>query len=261
MLAAALWGLSLAAAPSVSGAPAQQVNPEERPLVLLTEAAHPPYAYFTAKGDISGFEIELMKALCARIRRSCLFKHKEFDRLVPALLGRKGDAIVSGLEINEERREKFTLSRPYFRMPVLMIARKDAMPGALTSEALADSSIGALRDSPFAALAADRFPKAELDTYATQIEVNLDLAASRIDLAIGDELSLRDWLKAAPEAGCCAAAGRVADPRFIAGEGFAVVMRKGDDELKSKLDTALEAERADGSYAAIAREYFGFDLP
>ena len=180
---------------------------------------------------------------------------------MPALLGSAGDAIVSSLEITDERREKFTLSRPYFRMPVLLVARKDEMPKGLTPEALLDLSIAALRDSPYAALAEERFPNSQLETYATQIEANLDLAAARVDLAIGDEMSLREWLKEAPESRCCAVAGRVDDPNFVAGEGFAIVMRKGADELKTKIDTALEQERADGGYAAIARKYFDFELP
>jgi polar amino acid transport system substrate-binding protein len=262
MVPAALCGLALAAASSVSGAPVDPTKPQdEKALVLLTEAAHPPYAYLDAKGELVGFEIELMNGVCARIKRSCLFKHREFDRLIPSLLGRKGDAIVSSFEITDERRERFTLSEPYFRMPVLLVARKDALPSALTPEALADLSIGALRDSPFSSLAEERFPSSQLNTYATQIEANLDLAASRLDLVIGDEMSLHDWLKSSPEGSCCAAAGRVEDPGLVSGEGFAVVMRKGEDDLKTKIDVALKEERADGSYGAIARKYFDFDLP
>jgi len=233
---------------------------EEKPLIFLSEAAHPPYAYWGPKGEMVGFEIDLMNAVCARMKRSCLFKHREFERLVPSLLAGKGDAIISSFEINEEHREKFTLSDPYFRMPILFVARKDAMPNALTPEALADQSLGALRDSPYASLAEERFPKSPLSTYATQIEANLDLAADRVDLVIGDEMSLRDWLKTAPEASCCAAAGRVEDPTRIAGEGFGVVMRKGDDALKARIDGALKEVRSDGTYATIARKYFDFDL-
>ena len=144
-------------------------------------------------------------------------------------------------------------------MPALFVARKDEIPKALTPEALANVSIGALRDSPFASLAESRFPNSPLSTYATQIEANLDLAADRVDLVIGDEMSLRDWLKTAPEASCCTAAGRVEDPDRIAGEGFAVVFRKGEDGLKQKFDAALKDVRDDGSYATIGRQYFDFD--
>ena len=251
-LAIALAGF--APAQQALGDPAKAAQ-EEKPLVLLTEAAHPPYAYLSEKGEMVGFEIDLMNAICARIKRSCLFKHREFDRLVPSLLAGKGDAIVSSLDITDERREKFTLSEPYFRMPALFVARKDEVPKALTPEALAKVSIGALRDSPFASLAESRFPDSPLSTYATQIEANLDLAADRVDLVIGDEMSLRDWLKTAPEASCCTAAGRVDDPERIAGEGFAIVFRKGDDGL----DAALKELHSDGSYAMIARRYFDFD--
>ncbi|MFI5011335.1 MAG: transporter substrate-binding domain-containing protein [Hyphomicrobiales bacterium] len=254
-----LVGLAFVFASTVNGAPGDPSKIQDAPLVLLTEAAHPPYAYWGAKGEMTGFEIDLMNAMCVRIKRSCLFKHRDFDRLIPSLVSGKGDAIVSSFEITDERREKFTLSEPYFRMPAIFIARKDASFKALTPEALADHSIGALRDSPFATLAEERFPNSQLTTYATQIEANLDLAADRTDLVIGDEMSLRDWLKTAPEASCCTAVGRVDDPGRIAGEGFAVVMRQGEDGLKAKIDAALKEVRADGSYAAIAHRYFDFD--
>jgi polar amino acid transport system substrate-binding protein len=240
-----------------SGAPASAQD--AKPLVLLTEAAHPPYAYLGSKGEMLGFEIDLMNAICARIGRNCVFKHREFDRLIPALLAGKGDAIVSSIDITDERREKFTLSEPYFRMPALFVGRKGEIPKELTPEALANVSIGALRDSPFASLAESRFPNSPLSTYATQIEANLDLAADRVDLVIGDEMSLRDWLKTAPEASCCAVAGRVDDPERAAGEGFAIVLRKEEDGMKQKIDAALKDVRADGTYAAIARKYFDFD--
>jgi polar amino acid transport system substrate-binding protein len=233
--------------------------PEEKPLVFLTEAAHPPYAFWAPDGAITGFEIELVNALCQRMKRRCVFKHREFDRLVPALESGKGDAIVSSLEITEERRQRFTLSGSYFRMPSIFVARKDEMPRALDPEALAALTIGALRDSPFASLAEVRFPKSRMNSYATQIEANLDLSANRVDLVIGDEMSLGDWLKTAPEAGCCAVAGRVEDPERIAGEGFAIVLRKGDDTLKAKIDAALAQVRADGDYSDIAHRYFAFD--
>ena len=87
VLAIALAGLALAHQALVDPARAAQ---EEKPLVLLTEAAHPPYAYLGEKGEMVGFEIDLMNAICARIKRTCLFKHREFDRLVPSLLARKG---------------------------------------------------------------------------------------------------------------------------------------------------------------------------
>ncbi|MBV9569417.1 MAG: transporter substrate-binding domain-containing protein [Hyphomicrobiales bacterium] len=255
VLGIALAGLGLV----VSAPNTPALAEEEKPLVLLTEAAHPPYAYLNDKDEMVGFEIELLNAICARIKRSCIFKHREFDRLVPALLAGKGDAIVSSLDITDERREKFTLSEPYFRMPALFVARKDEVPKELTPEALANLSIGALRDSPFASLAETRFPNSPLSTYATQIEANLDLAADRVDVVIGDEMSLRDWLKTAPEASCCVVAGRVDDPDRIAGEGFAVVLRKDEDALKQKFDAALRGLRADGTYLTIARKYFDFD--
>jgi ABC-type amino acid transport substrate-binding protein len=254
-------GLWLALVPASVGLGDTVLALDERPLVILSEAARPPYAYFAANGEMAGFEIDLMKALCARLKRACVFKHKEFERLIPTLLGGKGDAIISSFEITDERRQKFTLSRPYFRMPIIMLARKDEMPKALSPEALAGLTIGALRDSPAAALAEERFPNSQLEVYPTQVEANLDLVAERVDLAIGDELSLREWLKTAPESNCCAAVGRVEDPSFAAGEGFAIVMRKGEDELKSKLDAALQEERSEGDYAAIARRYFEFELP
>lgn len=253
----ALIGLSASAVGDVG--PKAGVPLDDKPLVFLTEAAHPPYAFWAPEGVMTGFEIELVNAICARMKRTCVFKHREFDRLAPALESGKGDAIISSLEITEERRQRFALSDPYFRMPTIFVARKDEMPPALDPEALADLTIGALRDSPYASLAELRFAKSHTNFYATQLEANLDLSANRVDLVIGDEMSLRDWLKTAPEAGCCAAAGRIEDPDRIAGEGFAIALRKDNDSLKARIDAALAQVRAEGVYAKLAHKYFDFD--
>jgi ABC-type amino acid transport substrate-binding protein len=251
-----LAGLARAAPDGIVAAP-----PPQRPLVFLTEAANPPYSYMSKSGAIVGFEVELMNALCARMHRACLFKHKDFERLIPALESGRGDAIVSAFENTRERQQRFLLSDPYFHMPVVLAARKEALPLAITPQTLAGKTIGALHDSPYAALAKQRFPRSPLSVYDSQVDADLDLVASRVDLVIGDEKGLRQWLKEAPEARCCAIAGRVRHPGGLAGAGFAVAMRKDEADLKAALDASLKAMRADGSYATLWRKYFTFDLP
>jgi arginine/ornithine transport system substrate-binding protein len=51
----------------------------------------------------------------------------------------------------------------------------------------------------------------------------------------------------------------VYDPA-LHGAGAGIAVRKGDDELRQRLDAAIQAIRADGTYKRINDHYFDFDL-
>ncbi|MDO5371706.1 transporter substrate-binding domain-containing protein [Paracoccus sp. (in: a-proteobacteria)] len=44
------------------------------------------------------------------------------------------------------------------------------------------------------------------------------------------------------------------------GRGAGVGLRKGDTELKDKVNAAIKAIRADGTYDAFTKKYFDFDI-
>jgi polar amino acid transport system substrate-binding protein len=100
---------------------------------------------------------------------------------------------------------------------------------------------------------------AEVKTYQTQDEANQDLAAGRVDAVMADSIALNDFVKSDGSAGCCKIAGNVADDPDVLGLGVGFGLRKGDP-LKDTLNAAIAAIRADGTYDAITKPYFDFDI-
>lgn len=97
-------------------------------------------------------------------------------------------------------------------------------------------------------------------SYQTQDQVYADLAAGRLDAAFQDsEAASKGFLKRAQGAGFAFAGPAVADEKLL-GSGVGYGVRKGDKALKSALDAALDALKADGTIDRIAAKYFDVDV-
>ena len=101
---------------------------------------------------------------------------------------------------------------------------------------------------------------AEIKEYQTQDEANQDLAAGRIDGTQADSIALDAFLKSDEGKACCDLKGYVAPDLEVLGPGVGAGVRKGDTELKDKINAAIKAIRADGKYAEITKKYFDFDI-
>ena len=76
---------------------------------------------------------------------------------------------------------------------------------------------------------------------------------------IDDVIVLSEWL-ATEEGACCKLLGTLTPDPVINGEGAGIALRKGEEELKQKLNAAIEAIRANGTYQQINDKYFDVDV-
>src|SRR5687768_13870841 len=100
----AVLGLAVAA----SGAVAQ-----EKTVKIATEGAYAPWNFTSAGGKLEGFEIDLAKDLCARMKVKCEIVAQDWDGIIPALQAKKYDAIMAGMSITPKREEVMSFSRVY----------------------------------------------------------------------------------------------------------------------------------------------------
>jgi polar amino acid transport system substrate-binding protein len=250
----AAW-LALALALWVPAAPAQ----EKLTIRVAVEGAYPPFNYLE-QNELQGFEVDLLKALCAVMNAECIPVLHEWDGIVRGLLDRKYDAVMSSLEITERRKKRIAFSRRYYLVPSVLIARKDSAPlEAVTPEALAGKTIGAVDRSEHARYVESALKGAELKVYSKLEEANLDLLTERIDYVIGDKLALSRFL-AMREGACCRIAATIPENPIYHGQGYAVGLRKEDVALKAAFDRAIEQVIADGTYDRIRAKYFPFDI-
>lgn len=232
-----------------------------REIVILTEGAYPPFNYRDGSDALAGFDVELSRALCERMKVRCRFVDVPWDRLVPALRQGDGDAIAASMLIPSPGRETpasgdgLILTDRYYSTPGRFAARRNAVPPAATPSGLAGRSIAVQTGSIHQAYAATRFPNAKLETFPSLEEAKTALAAGEADLLFADRNALLRWTSSGAGV-CCRLVGPDYGDVAYFGKGAAIVLREEDAALRDAFDAALDAAIADGTYARISAKYF-----
>jgi polar amino acid transport system substrate-binding protein len=247
-LAAALGLAALAAIPAAA---------QDR-IRVGTEAAYAPFAWVLPSGELTGFDIDVTKALCTQMGVECETVNQAFDGLIPALNARKIDAIIASMFITPERLNAIDFAGPYYSVPAIFIAAKDSGL-ELTPEALDGKYVGVQRGTTMADYVEQTFPDASVQLYDTLEAANLDLASGRVDLVFADSAVVGEFLKSPDGAGFVQVGEPVYDEAIL-GTGAGIGLRKGDTELKQKFDAALAAIIASGEYKTINDKYVPVDI-
>jgi len=92
---------------------------------LGIDVPYEPFVVRNADGDLEGFEIDLGNELCARANLECSWVEQGWDGIIPGLLARKYDAILSSMAITPERERQVLFSLPYYNTPSVWITARD----------------------------------------------------------------------------------------------------------------------------------------
>jgi polar amino acid transport system substrate-binding protein len=232
---------------------------EGEKVVIGTEGAYPPFNNLESDGTLTGFDIDIAKALCEEMKAECTFVTQDWDGIIPALIAKKFDAIVASMSITEERKQQVDFTNKYYNTPPAIVVPKDSPITEATAAALSGKALGAQGSTTHSNYAEAHMKESEVKLYPTADEYKLDLANGRIDAAIDDVVVLSEWLKT-EDGACCKLLGTLPIDPVINGEGAGIAIRKGDDALREKLNKAIEAIRANGKYKQINEKYFPFDV-
>ena len=247
------------AAPAPKPGPKSPFTPAAFKITIATEAAFPPFNYLDRKGMPAGFEMELAQEACQRIKAECEFVALKWDALIPGLIDKKFDIIMSSMEVTSERRKRMGLSRRYYLSPGAFIAAKGA-PFDGPPSLLRNKRIGIQRDSMHADWADKSFRRsAQLKRYNTLAEALQALAKDEIDAVFGDKAQLWLWSQK-PEGKCCELVGQDIKDTQTLGVGVAAGLRKEDVKLREALNKAFGEMMTDGTYKKISEKYFPFAL-
>ncbi len=89
----------------------------------------PPMSYRDGAGNLTGFSIELTRALCDEMRVSCEFQATRLDYIIDDLVTGGFDLAAVGLLNTQERRRKILFSQPFYRSISLWFGREGVSPG------------------------------------------------------------------------------------------------------------------------------------
>ena len=222
---------------------------------------YPPFLMKTPTGQWSGFEADLIRALCDQMKAQCQIKEVSWDGIIPALQSDKIDVIFNSMSITPEREKVIAFSRPYYETPGVFVGPKGAHL-TLSPAGLAGKVIGVQSSTGNAEFVKAAYGKtATVRLYNTQDDCNADLVAGRIDVMFLDKLGVIDFLKTKDGAALeMMGPGSVKMDPAIYGSGIGAGLRKNDATLKQRIDTALVQLHDSGKYDTIAKKYFSIDL-
>jgi polar amino acid transport system substrate-binding protein len=225
-------------------------------LVIGTDSTYPPFEYLDAGGNFLGFDMDIGRALCAQMKVECTFVSNDFDGIIPALQAKKFDMILSSMSITPERLKLVDFTNKIYNTPPAIAVPKDST--AKTVEDLKGKTIGAQSSTTHANYAEKHMADTTLKLYPTADEYKLDMQNGRVDAVIDDVVVLSEWVKSDAGA-CCKILTTLPVDKVINGDGAGIAIRKGDP-LKEKINAAIAAIRADGTYKKIQDKYFDFDV-
>ena len=202
-------------------------------IVFGTEGTWSPWTYHDEHDQLVGFDIEVAQKVAEKLGVKATFVEGEWDGLLAGVDGGRYDSMANGVEITEERAQKYDFSDPYCYIRTAIIVKSD------------DDSINSFEDL--------NGKTTGVDDLNQTIELLLN---GRVDATLNAEVTYFDYLKEHPDANIKIAAltndaSQVAFP-----------VRKGDETatLREALNQAINELREDGTIAEISEKYFGTDL-
>ena len=221
---------------------------------LATEGAYAPFNMVDSDGNLIGFDVDIAIALCAQMQADCEIVAQDWDGIIPGLLARKYDAIIASMSVTPERLRVVDFTNKYYSNVLAFVGPK-GKPLDTSREGLTGLSVGAQRSTIAGQTLEDGYSDVvSVKLYDTQDNAYLDLAAGRLDAILSDKFPAYDWLQSKD-----GSAFEFKGDDLDIDDKIGIAVRKGD-KLKERLNNALDAIVADGTYKKINDKYFPFDI-
>ena len=234
------------ASAATSAAPSAQV------LTVGTDATYAPFEWQNEKGQIVGFDIDVVNAVAQKAGLRVKFVNTPWEGIFNALNQGDRDLLVSSITITDERKQTMGFTDPYFDANQLIAVAADskvtrfddlkALKVGVQNGTTGDEAVSKLQGKNSANI--KRFESTPLALK--------ELEAGGVDAVVADNGVVINYVT--NNAG--AKFKTVSDVAF-APEHYGIAVRKGNSALLAKLNQGLADIKADGSYAQIHAKYFG----
>jgi histidine transport system substrate-binding protein len=221
------------------------------------DPSYPPFESKAASGELVGFDIDLGKALCAKLNAQCQWVENDFDGMIPALRARKIDAVLSDMSVTDKRLQQIDFTDRISYSPTRMVAKvgSNLQPNP---DSLKGKSVGVEQGTVQETYARAYFEPngVKVVSYQNQDQVYEDLKSGRLDAALQDGVQAGYGFLRTPQGEGYAFAGPEIKDDKILGAAAAIGVRKTDGDLKEALNRALAELKKEGTYQKLAAKYF-----
>ena len=236
----------------VASAPASAPAPAVKVYTVGTDAAYAPFESQNEKGEIVGFDIEVVQAIAAKGGFEVKFVNTPWEGIFNALAQGDRDLLVSAITITDERRQTMDFSDPYFDAAQLIAVKE-------SSKVTKFADLKKLKVGVQTGTTGDEAVTKLLGKTNTNIKrfestplALKELEAGGVDAVVADNGVVIHYVANNP-------GGKfktVSDKEFVP-EQYGIAVKKGNAELLGKLNEGLKGIKADGTYDKIYAKYFG----
>ena len=227
-----------------------------RVIRFVTEDDYPPFGFALPDGSLSGFNVDLARALCEELRVQCTVQARRWDTMIEAIEQSRADAAIASIAMTPANRARVEFTAPYYKTPARFVARAAVVLPDASPEALAGKTVGVVARSAHEAYLRAFFPRVSLRPYDNALALRSALKRNEVEIAFGDGVAFALWLNGTDAGGCCAfRGGPYTESRFF-GEGVGIALRRDNQAMKRALDYALKRVAERGVYADLYLKYF-----
>lgn len=243
LLALALFALALG-----------NVQAQNKELIVGSSATYRPFAYETPSKEIVGYDVDIIKAVAQKAGLQIKIVNTPWTGIFAALNNGDVDLVISGVTINDKRKQSYDFTAPYFEARQLIAVQQASNVKSLKD--LAGKKVGVVTGSTGDDIASREFGKTNTDIrrFESTPVVISELVGSGVDAAIGDNGVIAFRVQEHKQL------KTVSDANFPK-EYFGIVVKQGNKALRDKLNSGLAAIKADGSYAQIYKKWFQAEAP
>ena len=222
-------------------------------IVFAMEGNWAPWTYHDESGELVGFDTEVGQLIAGKLGVEAEFVEGDWEGLFAGLDNGRYDAVINGVEITDERAEKYDFTEPYGYIHTALIVKSDNTD-INTFEDLAGKTTANSLNSTYQYLAQDY--GAEV-SHVEALNDTLEMVLSgRVDATLNAEVSYYDYMNQHPEAELKIAA-LTEDASLVS-----IPLRKGEEtaNLRQAINQAIKELRESGELAALSEKYFGMDI-
>ena len=222
---------------------------------FLTDDDYPPLHFAAPEGGLTGFSVELARAICEKMGWTCTIQARRFDTLLDSLAEARGDVLAAAVNLTPALRSRFAASTLYFRNTARFVTVRGNASADLDPVTLNGKRVAVVGGSAHQAFLERYMPFAQRREAGTLAGAVAALRSGDAEFLFADGVALSLLLASNAASDLAFTGGPFLESAYF-GEGVAYLLRKDDPALKRGLDYALQALWDDGAYARLYLRFF-----
>ena len=210
-----------------------------------TNAEFPPFEYLE-KGEVTGFDIELVNELGKVMDADVKVLDMSFDGLLPALQMKKVDLVIAGMTATEERKKTVSFTQPYYTASQVIIV-KEGNNSIKSFDDLKGKKVAVMLGFTGDTIVSE-IEGVSIESFNAAYAGIMALQADKVEAVVLDSEPAKNYVKQNP--------GLVLAEADAEQEEYAIALRKNDKALLEKVEKALAEIKANGTYDALIKKYF-----